>query len=199
MSVSSVGSSSAASASLANSAAAFAGLGMTASAPEQGSPPAAPVVTITTGSDASTGPSTYLPPAAAQAQSSSPSETSAFVAISAAIEVDTVTETDMSVTVGGATGGTAPSQAPEDPNSAKALTTLQQVAESQREWIAALRAAYEGKPTPKEQDASANAKGSGARSNAASGSNAASVQMTVTQQTTVETSLSVNAQVDISA
>ncbi|THD64750.1 hypothetical protein [Phenylobacterium sp.] len=148
------------------------------------------VSSVGSSSAASAGFSAYSPSAVARTP-----DASALVAVSAAMEVETVTQADVSVTVGGA----SPGQAAQDAETAKALTTLQQVADSQREWIAALKAAYEGKPTPKSGNASSDAKAAGSSATGGSEPDPSSVQVTVTQQTTVQTSLALSAQVDISA
>ncbi len=99
------------------------------------------------------------------------------------------------ITISQASGEGEKPGAALDPNTDRALSTLEAVAEHQREWIAELKAESEGKApkTAQSAEASTTAKGS------ANANPPSELQVTIEQDTEVDVSLSVAAQVDVQA
>lgn len=136
-----------------------------------------------------------------------------------AVQVSLSAEAELSVTViqetkitisetsgSGASGTKDGSQAAADPKSARALSTLQKVADDQRAWIKALEAQRKGHHAHKADggDSTASATGTsdaGASDNAdgAQSSAGASLQISIEQDTVVQAQLTVGAQVDVKA
>lgn len=115
----------------------------------------------------------------------------------AQISLSIVQETKVSVSV--STGSrNAQGGGSADPVASRALSTLEQVAEAQRQWLAALKAQHDGRPAPKAQDAD-SAKPPAATECKAGADAGPTVQVSVEQDTAVEASLSVGAELDIEA
>jgi len=67
------------------------------------------------------------------------------ITISAEAELTMMTSETMQITATAAGGGATDSSAPQDPNTTKALSTLKAVAQNERDWIKSLKASHEGK------------------------------------------------------
>jgi hypothetical protein len=116
----------------------------------------------------------------------------------AELTLTTYQATQISITASSRSGDVSQDGTVQDPETSRALSTLKAVAEAQREWIAAMKAQYEGRPTPGAQDATDAKSTAKTGSQTASGSESeTSVQVTVQQETVVEASLSVGAEVDV--
>jgi hypothetical protein len=159
-------------------------------------------------------PALLAPASAADDAQPTPANDAASASESPAVQVTLSAEAELTMTTtetlqitatnGSANGSSAANDAgqPQAPQSARALSTLKSIAQSERAWIAAMKASYEGKKTPK-SDATAsastdakstsNAPGSGAQGSEAEG---AGVEITIQQQTSIQMSLSASVQVD---
>jgi hypothetical protein len=118
----------------------------------------------------------------------------------AQLTLTTYQETKISISQTSSDSGASNKTAspPQDPESAKALSTLEAIAQSERDWIAKLKAEAEGKDPNKVQssDSASNASKTSAKTSTdASASQTGGLQVSIEQDTEVDVSLSVSAQI----
>ncbi|MGZ6014923.1 MAG: hypothetical protein ACXWKO_01980 [Phenylobacterium sp.] len=121
------------------------------------------------------------------------------VSLSLEAELTLTTYQETKITISQTGGGAGkPGASPQDPTSSRALSTLEAIAETEREWIARLKAEAEGKDPNKTQVAD-TAKTPAKTSADDTGQAGGTLQVSIEQATEVDLSLSVSAKLDVQA
>jgi hypothetical protein len=143
-----------------------------------------------------TTPTSPTPPAANDDAQAASLAVEVSLSAEATLTLSVYQETQVTISAGGGAANALDGAA--DPDTARALSTLKNVDDAERAWLAAIKAQFEGRPAPKAQAVSEAKSKDGANGGSLAAPTSA-LQVTVQQSTVVEASLQVGAEIDIRA